>query len=238
MARSLVARRRFLASTAAGLLGAGGMPARAQRPAVDLALVLAADCSGSVQEPQYLLQQKGTADAFRTPAIVEAILGGANGAIAVVHFQWSGYARQHLAIAWTVLASRDDIARFATAIETAPRRIYGGGTSPGGAIAHGVRLLRTVPADAMRRVIDVSGDGRTNNGPPSALARDEAVAQGITINGLPILHIEPDIDDYYEENVIGGPGAFLVPARDFDAFADAMRRKLIRELSGIASAPV
>ncbi|MBL8837450.1 MAG: DUF1194 domain-containing protein [Alphaproteobacteria bacterium] len=227
-ARGRLGRRRLLLAAAA--LAAGGS-ARAQPATVDLALVLAADCSGSVREQQYLLQQQGTADAFRYPAIVEAILGGANAAIAVAHFHWSGPTRQHLAVPWTALRSPADIASFADRIEAAPRRIWGGGTAPGGAIEHGRALLEAMPFRSSRWIIDVSGDGRTNAGPPSAGARDAAVARGITINGLPILHVEPDIDDYYEHNVIGGPGAFLVPARDFVDFADAMRRKLIRELA-------
>lgn len=227
-----IGRRALLLSP----LALAGGPVRAQAAGVDLALVLAADCSGSVQEPQYVLQQKGTADAFRFPAIVEAILGGAQGAIAVAHFQWSGPQRRYLAIPWTALRSRADIAAFADAVERAPRRIWGGGTAPGGAIAYGQQLLEALPLPAPRWIIDVSGDGSTNAGPPATEARDAAVARGITINGLPILHIEPDIDAYYERDVIGGPGAFLVPARDFIAFADAMRRKLIRELAAPAAA--
>lgn len=230
-AHGQLGRRRLLLSAAA--IATAGAPARAQPATVDLALVLAADCSGSVREPQYLLQQQGTADAFRYPAIVEAILGGAHAGIAVAHFQWSGPSRQHLAIPWTALRSPADIAAFADQVESAPRRIWGGGTAPGGAIDHGRHLLEAMPFRAPRWVIDVSGDGRTNAGPPSATARDVAVARGITINGLPILHVEPDIDEYYEQNVIGGPGAFLIPARDFVDFADAMRRKLIRELAAV-----
>lgn len=221
-------------SALAGL--AAARTPRAQANAVDLALVLAADCSGSVQAIHYELQQQGTADALRYPAIVEGLLGGPNGAVAVAHFHWSGYWRQEVVVPWAILRTPADVEAFAREVERAPRRIFGGGTAPGGAIDFGRRMLDALPARATRRVIDVSGDGRTNNGRPSSLARDETVAHGITINGLPILHLEPDIDEYYERNVIGGPGAFIVPARDFVSFADAMRRKLFREVAG-QSAP-
>jgi hypothetical protein len=229
-------RRLVLAGgAAAGLTAARAL--RAQPNAVELALVLAADCSGSVQAVHYELQQQGTADALRYPAIVEGLLGGPIGAVALAYFQWSGYWRQELLIPWEILRMPADIAAFARTVERVPRRIFGGGTSPGGAIDFGRRLLESSPVHAARRVIDVSGDGRTNNGRPSSLARDEAVARGIIINGLPILHLEPDIDEYYERNVIGGPGSFIVPARDFVSFADAMRRKLFREVAGQTALP-
>jgi hypothetical protein len=229
-------RRLVLSGAMAAGLAAARTP-RAQPYQVDLALVLAADCSGSMQMAHYELQQQGTADAFRYPAIVEGILGGPIGAVAIAHFQWSGYWRQDLSIPWTMLRTPAEVESFAQMIERAPRRIFGGGTAPGGAIDFARRLLEALPFRAARQVIDVSGDGRTNNGRPSALARDEAVARGITINGLPILHLEPDIDAYYERNVVGGPGSFIVPARDFVSFADAIRRKLFREVAGRAAAP-
>lgn len=230
--RSTPARRQVLigagAAVAAGMLpGLSG----GQGKGVDLALVLAADCSGSVHAEHYALQQRGYAEAFRNRQVVQAIRSGINGAIAVSYFQWSGYALQTLVVPWTVLASDADIAQFATQMERAERMIFGGGTSPTGAIEFGHRLLEKVPVVPARRVIDVSGDGRNNTGPPPAEARKAAVAAGITINGLPILHMEPDIDAYYEQNVIGGPGAFIVSARDYSSFEAAVRRKLILEIA-------
>ncbi|MCW0236499.1 MAG: DUF1194 domain-containing protein [Ferrovibrio sp.] len=213
-------------------------PALAQRRPVDLALALAADCSGSVHAEHYSLQQRGYAEAFRSPEVIKAIRSGIHGAIAVAFFQWSGYALQNLILPWTVLRSDEEIAGFAMQMERAERTIFGGGTSPTGAIEYGHRLLSDLPVQTTRRVIDVSGDGRNNTGPPPAEARKAAVAAGIIINGLPILHMEPDIDDYYEKNVIGGPGAFLVPARDYGAFAAAVRRKLVLEIAGIKAGAI
>jgi hypothetical protein len=198
---------------------------------MDLALVLAVDCSGSVRAEHYELQQKGYADAFRHRRVIEAILGGLHGCIAATYFQWSGPAYHNQTIPWTLLRNRTDIITFASALAAAPRTIFSGGTAPAEAIDYGVALLERAPVRALRRVIDVSGDGRSNRGRPPALARDAAVTKGITINGLPILHMEADIDEYYEKNVIGGPGSFLIAARDYVAFADAVRRKLILEIS-------
>jgi len=199
----------------------------------DLALALGADCSGSVREEQYRLQQKGYADAFRDPRVAKAIRGGIHGSIAVCYFQWSGFSYQTLILPWTRLKQPAEIAAFATAMEQAPRTIFSGGTAPGGAIEFARQYFTKQPYRVPRRVVDVSGDGRTNSGPPAELARDRAAAEGITINGLPILHMESDVDDYYEKSVIGGPGAFLISARDFTDFAEAVRRKLILEIAGL-----
>ncbi len=226
----MIDRRRLILAAGGALAGPG---AAAQGIPLDVALVLAADCSGSVRAEHYGLQQKGYADAFRQPEVIRAIRGGIVGAVAVTFFQWSGYFLQHQSIGWTVLKTREEVEAFADRIEHTPRVIFSGGTSPGGAIEFGHRLLREVPGTARRRVIDVSGDGRSNNGPSPTVARDQAIAQAITINGLPILHMEPDIDEYYEKNVIGGPGAFSMPARDFASFGEAIRRKLILEIAGV-----
>ncbi|WP_428248585.1 DUF1194 domain-containing protein [Ferrovibrio sp.] len=203
----------------------------AQETQVDLGLVLAVDCSGSVQAEHYELQQRGYADAFRHRRVIDAILGGLHGGIACTYFQWSGPAYHNHTIPWTMLRSRADVLAFAQALGDAPRTIFGGGTAPAEAIDFGAALFERMPAKALRRVIDISGDGRSNRGRPPAMARDAAVAKGVTINGLPILHMEADIDEYYEKNVIGGPGSFMIPARDYASFGDAVRRKLILEIS-------
>lgn len=237
-------RRRLLgAAGAAALVSLRSVRAAGSRSQpVDLALVLAADCSGSVQADHYALQQRGYADAFRDPAVMQAIRSGITGSIAVCYFQWSGGSLQSLVLPWTILRDTAGIAAFAAALEHAERRLYGGGTAPAGAMRYGRGLLEEVevagnPLQATRRVIDISGDGRTNIGPPPAEERAATIRAGITINGLPILHLEPDIDDYYEREIIGGNGAFLVPARDFDAFREAIRRKLIQEIAGTLPIP-
>jgi hypothetical protein len=120
---------------------------------------------------------------------------------------------------------------FADAIEKAPRQLFSGGTSISGAIDYGVGLLGDTPYRGHRRTIDVSGDGSNNRGRPVRLARDEAVAAGIVINGLPILALEPFLDRYYYDNVIGGPGSFVIAATNYETFADAVRRKLIIEIA-------
>jgi hypothetical protein len=226
--------RRHLMLAAGGLAVAPVLPrpAVAAATAADLALVLAADCSGSMRSEHYDLQQQGYAAAFRQKDVIRAITGGLHRTVAITYFQWSGYFLQHHSIPWTLLRTPADIEAFAATLEKLPRNIYSGGTSPAGAIEYGRRLLAELPAVPQRRVIDISGDGRSNNGPPPAPVRDAAVAEHITINGLPILHMEPDIDQYYAENVIGGPGAFMVPARDFAAFAEAIHKKLILEMAG------
>lgn len=239
-------RRRFLIATgvAAGWAAAGFSPSAAdgqprrnppQDQRLDLALVLAADCSGSVNSEEYALQQQGYADAFRQREVIKAIRSGIHGQIAACYFQWSGYSLQQLLIPWTVLRGDDSIASFATALQQAERRLYSGGTAPAGAMAYGRRLLETPPLPALRSVIDISGDGRTNNGPSPEQDRTETLARGITINGLPIENEEPSLEDYYRRHVIGGPGAFLVPARDFNAFKEAVRRKLVLEIAGLAA---
>ena len=239
MRRRLSNRRDILTSLAAGL--ATSLTAtQTTRPAfgqtakpteIDLALVLAADCSGSVREEHYDLQQRGYADAFRHPKVVDAILSGLHGAVAICYFQWSGPDLYNLALPWALLRNRNDVLAFGAALGKVPRSIFGGGTAPGEAIDFGRQQLQSLPWRVTRRVIDISGDGRNNRGQPPAMARDKAVAAGITINGLPILHMEADIDSYYEQNIIGGSGAFIMPARDYASFADAIRRKLILEIA-------
>lgn len=225
-------RRSLLIGAGASLIAVPLLsPAWGQRRPVDLALALAADCSGSVHAQHYTLQQRGYAEAFRSKEVNRAIRSGIHGAIAVAYYQWSGWRLQNLILPWTVLASDDDILRFASQMENAERTIFGGGTSPTGAIEFGHRLLSDLPVQALRRVIDISGDGRNNTGPPPAEARKAAIDAGIVINGLPILHMELDIDDYYEKFIIGGPGAFMVPARDYESFAAAVRRKLVLEIA-------
>lgn len=216
------------------------VPVRAQgEPSreVDLQLVLAVDASGSVNQTRFELQRAGYAAAFRHPDVVAAIRSGMLGTIGVTMLQWTGPRLQVVVVPWTIVDSREAAERFARAVEGAPRQLFGGGTSVSGAIDFSATLFPRSPFTGGRKVIDVSGDGRNTSGRPPSLARDEAVAKGIVINGLPILAVESDLAEHYEEEVIGGPGSFLVPARDFDAFADAVRRKLIQEIAARPAAP-
>src|SRR6185369_12628906 len=154
--------------------------------------------------------------------------------IAVVVMQWTGPALQVIAVPWTRISDAASADAFADKIAAAPRALFGGGTSISGAIDSAMGLLFDNPYQAARRVIDVSGDGANNRGRPANQARDEAIARGVGINGLPILAIEPDLDRYYKDNVIGGPGAFMIAAKDFESFGEAILKKLIAEIAGMA----
>ncbi|HEV2674958.1 MAG TPA: DUF1194 domain-containing protein [Aliidongia sp.] len=211
-------------------LGLGGA-ARVDR-AVDVALVLAVDISSSVDEARFRLQQSGYAAAFRSPLVQAALLSGPKHSIAVAYVQWAGARSQHLVVAWTLIDSEAASQALADRIE-ASDRLDEGSTSISGAIAFAMDLLASAPYGAERRIIDVSGDGSNNSGRMAHLARDEAVAAGITINGLLILAVEPELDRYYRENVIGGPGAFLVSATSFATFATAIANKLVREVAAV-----
>ncbi|KAB2848424.1 MAG: DUF1194 domain-containing protein [Hyphomicrobiaceae bacterium] len=201
----------------------------AQEP-VDLALVLAVDTSGSVNQIRYEMQKRGYAAAFRHPNVLDAIRSGRSAAIMVTMTQWTGPETQIQVIPWRRIDSEDSARAFAAEIDGINRRLFGGGTSISGAIDHAVKLLEAAPFRASRRVIDVSGDGSNNRGRHPSAARDEAVDLGIAINGLPILELEPLLDKYYTDNVVGGPGAFMIVAKTFEQFEDAIRRKLILEI--------
>jgi hypothetical protein len=228
LAVSLAIATRALAALV--LLAALASPAAAQG-AVDLQLVLAVDASGSVDHYRFELQKQGYVAAFRHPRVLEAIRSGANQAIAVIMLQWTGPAMQVPVSGWTRVGDGESAQAFAAAIERAPRQLFGGGTSISGAIDFSATLFARSPYRAGRRVIDVSGDGSNNRGRPVTMARDEALAAGIGINGLPILALEPDLDRYYERNVIGGPGAFMVVAKDFESFGEAILKKMITEIA-------
>ncbi len=205
---------------------------RAAEAEVDLQLVLAVDASGSVNQRRFDLQKQGYAAAFRNRRVLNAIQSGMSQAIAVTMIQWTGPRLQIHVVPWMVVKDEASAEALATAIETTPRRLFGGGTSISGAIDFSrLVVLAQSPFTATRRTIDVSGDGANNIGRPAALARDEAVRDGITINGLPILSVEPDLDHYYFENVIGGPGAIMVPADSYESFAEAILKKLVQEIA-------
>jgi uncharacterized protein DUF1194 len=212
-------------------------PPQAPRPAqtnVALALVLAVDASGSVSNDRFELQKQGYAAAFRNRQVLNSIRSLATQSIAVTVMQWTGPQLHFQTVDWTLAKDEASVNALAGAIDASERQLFGGGTSISGAIDYSRVLLAASPFLGVRRVIDVSGDGANNRGRPVTLARDEAVRDGISINGLPILALEPDLDRYYYDNVIGGPGAFMIPARNYDTFADAILKKLITEVAGAA----
>ena len=220
---------RVRAVWAALLVGFFGAPAQAQK--VDLQLVLAVDASGSVSADRFELQKQGYVAAFRHPRVQAVITSGAARAVAVTMVQWTGPWMQVDAVPWTRIGDAASAEGFAAAIEAAPRRLFGGGTSISGMIDYAVTLFPRSPFTAERRIVDVSGDGINNRGRPVTNARDDAVAAGMSINGLPILAIDPTLDRYYEANVIGGPGSFVIAATSYETFAAAILQKLITEIA-------
>jgi len=203
----------------------------AQEPEVDMALVLAIDCSFSVDANEFRLQMQGLGQAFMRPEVKEAISKGPNGRIAIVAMQWSDEANQMVIIPWTVIASDKDADRLGAALTEIPRRLAEGGTSISMAIEFAAGLLASAPP-TQRHVIDISSDGRNNIGPPVALSRNKVVKMGITINALTILNEWPTLDKYFEENVVGGQGNFVIPADDYGAYSEAIYKKLLREITG------
>jgi hypothetical protein len=208
-----------------------GGPATPQTATVDLQLVLAVDASGSVNQARFDLQKQGYAAAFRNPRVLRAIRSGRSQSIVVTMAQWTGPLQQIQAVPWMLIRDQASAETFAEAVEKSHRQLFGGGTSISGAIDYGLAIMSSSPHRGLKRVIDVSGDGSNNRGRPVTQARDEAVRAGVTINGLPILTLEPDLDRYYFDNVIGGPGAVMVPAESYEAFADAIIKKLIIEIA-------
>ena len=232
------ARRALLLIAAATVLLAAPVSARAAEE-VDLALVIAVDISFSMDPEEQALQREGFVDAFRSPVVHEAIRKGTLGRIAVVYAEWAATFEQKVVVPWTVIDNPESAMAFAGRLEAQPTR-RGPRTSVSGAIDFGVRLLGQSGVEATRRVIDISGDGANNQGRSVTAARDEAVAQGITINGLPIMLKRAtsywdvaELDVYYRDCVIGGPGAFTVPVRERDQFPQAIKTKIIMEIAGL-----
>lgn len=201
---------------------------------VDLALVLAVDGSASVTYDEFGLIASGMARALRDPAVMRGLMGGAARASLLCVLLWSGPGAQAVLVDWTRIGSPAQAAAFADAVENMPRPITPGTTAIGEALVASLRLLAAAPAAATRNVVDVIGDGRSNAGLPPAPVRDRMVLAGVVINGLCVLHEEPDLVESYEREVIGGRGAFALPCPDYGAFDAAMRRKLLRETTGAA----
>jgi hypothetical protein len=198
--------------------------------AVDLALVLAVDCSSSADLADFRLQMDGIAAALRNPPLFDAIAAGSCRRIALALVQWSSRNSQAIAIAWRVVASRLQLEAIAQETEQAERHWHPGGTGLAAAVDFSVALLETLPIAASRRVIDVSGDGADNEGGDPARARNSAIALDVQINGLPIITGSRELEAYYRDRVIGGPGCFIMPAENIWSFRDAMTQKLLREV--------
>ncbi len=203
------------------------LPCRAE--SVDLALVLAVDVSGSIDSERFAIQRNGYAAAFDNESVINAILTGTHGAIAVTFVEWSGPGHQQQMIDWTLIKDATSSSEFAKAVGKT-ERIYSDWTSISGAIDFGMSLLRHSGFEAERQVIDISGDGPNNSGRSIIDARNAALAAGITINGLPILASEPQLDAYYRDNVVGGTGAFMIAVENFDSFATGILNKMVKEI--------
>lgn len=207
---------------------------------VDAKIVLAVDASHSMDRAEFSVERDGYVQALRHPDLIRAIAAGRLGRVALAYFEWSDRARDGGLVPWRIVATAADAARLADAIVALPTS-QSRGTSISRALAFATALIADDPITAERSVIDVSGDGVNNLGPPVIVARDEAVARGITINGLPVLasgndSVFPDLDRYYEECVIGGSGAFVLPVRTDEEMARTIARKLILEVSGLRTA--
>ena len=221
-----------------------GRDARAQN--TDLLLVLAADVSRSIDEGEFGLQRKGYAAALSDPRVLAAIRGGSNGTIAVCFVEWSGAGEQLVVADWIVIRDDEDAGSLSATILAAPRSFMGR-TSISGAIDFAMERFAAAKPRSNRRIIDISGDGTNNSGRLVSEARDQALAEGVTINGLAIVNDKPNpgyafhtqppggLPEWYRQNVIGGPGAFLRVVEDFRSFADAMTNKLVSEIVAVAS---
>ena len=213
---------------------------------VDLLLALAMDVSRSMDQPKFLLQREGYAAAITNPQVLEAIKSGAHQKIAICFIDWSGAGEQKLVIDWSIIDGADSARHFGDLIYEAPRS-FNDRTSIGGGITFAAAQIARSPFEAERHAIDVSGDGTNNAGRDVQAARDQAVAKGIVVNGIAILtelqysripeHTNPPggLDKYYESNVIGGPGAFVMVAQNFNTFGQAIINKMIAEVAAADS---
>jgi hypothetical protein len=229
-------------AAAAGVVSAALAPmaaAHAQSVPVDLELVLAVDVSQSMDFDEHRLQRMGYVEAFRHEDVVNAILFGPRGQIAVTYVEWGDAFDQVQIVPWTLIASREDAESFADALASEP--IYPGQrTSISNALIRSANLIDVNDFDGTKRVIDISGDGPNNDGPLVETARDEVAGRGVTINGLPITlkdasswyDIE-NLDAYYEDCVIAGPGSFVAPVADLEELGSTIRGKLVLEIAGL-----
>jgi Protein of unknown function (DUF1194) len=221
-------------------------PAAVAADAVDLLLVLAADVSRSIDAQKFQLQRDGYAAALTDRRVLDVIRSGPNHRIAVCFVEWSGIGAQKLVIDWTAIGDDNSAKAFSSQIAEAPRS-FADRTSISGGIEFSMAQLEHAQFESRRRIIDISGDGTNNAGREVTAARDEAIAQGVTINGLVILserplawnadHTNPPggLDKYYRDNVVGGPGSFVMVAENFESFGQAIINKLIAEIAAASS---
>jgi hypothetical protein len=208
-------------------------------PSVDVELIIAVDVSYSMDLDELAVQREGYAQAIVSREFLQALRTGPNGKVSVTYFEWSASSDQRIIIPWRVIDGPETADAVANEIMQTPVR-RGSRTSISGAILFAMPLFDQNPNRGFRRVIDISGDGPNNNGPPITPVRDEALGKGIVINGLPIMVKEPsyssmdieNLDWYYEDCVVGGPGSFVVSIKDRDKFKEAIRTKLLFELAG------
>ena len=198
---------------------------------VNLALVLALDCSASGYFDEFNLLANGSAAGLRDAEVRAGLLGPPFGASMLSLLLWSGEGAQAVAVEWAVVASPAELEAFAGLVENVSRAVPAGATAIGEALLVAEKLLALAPRPAQRRVIDVAGDGRSNQGAAPGPIRDRLAAAGVTINGLCVLHAEPDLVASYTSEVIGGVGAFALACQDYQGFAVAMRQKLVREIA-------
>ena len=209
-----------------------------QTVTVDVELVLGVDISYSMDVDELALQRDGYARALTSAEFLNALREGIHGKVAVTYFEWAGAGEQRVIVPWRVVDGPESAGSVASEILSAPIR-RAARTSISGALLFGAALFETSGQRGIRRVIDISGDGANNSGPLVTLARDEVLSKGITINGLPVMLKRPSystmdielLDEYYEDCVIGGPGAFVVPVKDRDKFVEAIRTKLVLEIA-------
>jgi len=231
------------------LAGAAAVPAAAAAAEqVDLLLVLAADVSRSVDNAKFQLQREGYAAAISDPRVLDAIRSGRNGRVGLTFVEWSGVGSQRVLIDWTTIGDAESARGFGDRLLEAPRS-FADRTSISGAIEFAMGQLARAPYEPARRTIDISGDGTNNAGGDVTVARDKAIAQGVTINGLVILsetplawnpdHTNPPggLQNYYRNNVIGGPGAFVLVAENFNSFGQAIVKKMIAEVAQAGARP-
>ncbi len=223
-------------------IGAALVPSAARAEDVDLLLVLAADVSRSIDSTKFQLQREGYASAISEQRVLDAIKAGRTGRIGLMFVEWSGVGAQRVLIDWTMVGNAETAKGFGDRLLEAPRS-FADRTSISGAIEFAMAQIARAPFASARRTIDVSGDGTNNAGRDVAAARDEAVAEGVTINGLPILsdnpmawnpdHTNPPggLAKYYRDNVTGGPGAFVMVAQNFNSFGQAIINKMIAEVA-------
>ena len=223
------------------LLWPGAITSRAAEE-VDLLLVLSSDVSRSIDTQKFKLQRDGYAAAIVNPRVIQAIRSGALGQIGVSLVEWSGIGAQKIVVDWTIIRDEVSAKDFSAQVIEAPRA-FADRTSISGGIDFAVAQLARSPYHAARRTIDISGDGNNNSGRDVTVARDEALAKGVTINGLVILTENPSyfgadhtnplggLDNYYRNNVVGGPGAFVMVAENFNSFGQAILNKLIAEIA-------